>query len=255
MESPALARLIYEKHADVEYIMFFVHSPVASPQPPRLDGSAGPKTRPIRIMVVDDHPVVCFGLLGIISTQPDMEVVAEARNGRDAVRLFRELRPDITLMDLRMPEMGGVEAIREIRREHKRAAFIVLTTYHGDEDIRRAVAAGAQAYLLKGMSHTKLLEAIHSVHAGHQYLPAPVRDSLGAQPAGAALSRRELEIMRLIVSGYNNSQIATALYISPGTVKWHINTILRRLDVHDRTQAAMEALRRGIVEPQESIRA
>lgn len=204
-------------------------------------------------MVVDDHPVVCFGLLGIIRTQADMTVVAEARNGREAVKLFREHRPDVTLMDLRMPEMGGVEAICEIRQEFKTAAVIVLTTYHGDEEIRRALAAGAQAYLLKGMSHTKLLEAIHSVHEGRRYLPTPVLDSLGTQPAGSALSPREIEIMRLIVSGCNNSQIASALYISPGTVKWHVNMILRRLDVRDRTQAAVVALNRGIVEPQETI--
>src|SRR6185312_4799819 len=152
-------------------------------------------------------------------------------------------------------EMGGVEAIREIRQEHKAAAVIVLTTYHGDEEIRRALGAGAQGYLLKGMSHTKLLEAIHSVHQGRQYLPAPVRDSLATQVPGSTLSPREIEIVRLMVSGYNNSQIADALCISPGTVKWHVNMILRRLDVRDRTQAVVVALSRGIVEPQELIRA
>jgi DNA-binding NarL/FixJ family response regulator len=212
------------------------------------------ESRRIRILVADDHPVVCFGLLGIIRTQLDMEVVGEARNGCEAVRMFREHLPDITLMDLRMPEMGGVEAIREIRREHKGAAVIVLTTYHGDEEIRRALAAGAQAYLLKGMSHTKLLEAIHSVRQGRQYLPSPVCDSLGTQPAGSTLSRREIDIMRLMAGGCNNSQIADKLCISPGTVKWHVNMILRRLDVRDRTQAVVVALSRGIVEPQEVVR-
>jgi two-component system NarL family response regulator len=205
-------------------------------------------------MVVDDHPVVCFGLQGIVRTQPDMAVVAEAHNGREAVQLFRQHRPDVTLMDLRMPEMGGVDAIKAIREEYKNAAVIVLTTYHGDEEIRRALNAGAQAYLLKGMSHTRLLEAIHSVHEGRQYLPRPVLDSLGTQASGSALSPREIEILQLIVDGRSNSEIASALYISHGTVKWHVNMILRRLDVHDRTQAAMAALSRGIVEPKEPIR-
>src|SRR3954470_683402 len=135
----------------------------------------GVETAKIRVLVADDHPVVCAGLSAIINMQPDMQTIGVAKNGKEAVRLFEEHRPDVTLMDLRMPEMGGVEAIREIRQEHKTAGVIVLTTYHGDEEIRRARAAGAQAYLLKGMSHTKLLEAIHSVHEGRQYLPAPVR--------------------------------------------------------------------------------
>lgn len=238
----------------MEYIIFCVSSPAVSSKSHHAPEAVLMEKPRIRIMVVDDHPVVCFGLLGIIRTQPDMEVVAEARNGREAVRLFREHRPDVTLMDLRMPEMGGVEAIREIRQEQKTAAVIVLTTYHGDEEIRRALAAGAQAYLLKGMSHTKLLEAIYSVHEGRQYLPPPVRDSLATQTPGSTLSPREIEIVRLMVSGYNNSQIAEALCISSGTVKWHVNMILRRLDVRDRTQAVVVALSRGIVEPQELIR-
>jgi two-component system NarL family response regulator len=203
----------------------------------------------IRIMLVDDHPVVCFGLRGIIQTQPDMTVVAEARNGKEAIAFFRQYHPDVTLMDLRMPEMGGVEAIQAIRQENKSAAVIVLTTYHGDEEIRRALTAGARAYILKGMSHTKLIEAIRSVHAGRKYLPRPIRESLSPQAAGSVLSRREVEILQLIVRGLNNQQIAEALNISHGTVKWHVNVILRRLDVHDRTQAAMAGLNRGIVEP------
>ncbi len=217
---------------------------------PSADTGPAAATDAIRIMIADDHPVVCFGLLGIIRTQPDMTVVAEAKNGREAVALFREHRPDVTLMGPpRMPEMGGVEAIHLMRQEDKKCAVIVLTTYHGDEEIRRALAAGAQAYVLKGMSHGKLLDAIRSVHAGHQYLPRIVVESLGTQPAGSALSRREIEILQLIVGGLNNQQIADTLNISHGTVKWHVNTILRRLGVHDRTQAAMAALKRGIVEP------
>lgn len=202
----------------------------------------------IRILIVDDHAVVCFGLRGIIGTQPDMTVVAEARNGKEAVALFREYRPDVTLMDLRMPEMGGVEAIRLIQQEHPHSSFIVLTTYDGDEEIRRALTAGARAYVLKGMSHTKLIEAIRRVHAGRQYLPAAVLKSLKLKPAGDTLSPREVEILRLIVKGLSNHEIAAALNISYGTVKWHVNMILSRLDVHDRTQAALAAINRGIIE-------
>jgi two-component system NarL family response regulator len=209
----------------------------------------GPPAR-IRILIVDDHAVVCFGLRGIIGTQPDMTVVAEARNGKEAVAIFREYRPDITLMDLRMPEMGGVEAIRLIQQEHLHSSFIVLTTYDGDEEIRRALTAGARAYVLKGMSHTKLIEAIRRVHAGRQYLPAAVLKSLKLKPAGCTLSPRELEILRLIVKGLSNHEIAAALNISYGTVKWHVNMILSRLDVHDRTQAALAAISRGIIEAQ-----
>jgi two-component system NarL family response regulator len=204
----------------------------------------------IRILIVDDHAVVCFGLRGIIGTQPDMTVVAEARNGKEAVALSREYRPDITLMDLRMPEMGGVEAIRLIQQEHPHGSFIVLTTYDGDEEIRRALTAGARAYVLKGMSHTKLIEAIRSVHAGRQYLPAAVLKSLKLKPAGCTLSPREVEILQLIVKGLSNHDIAAALNISYGTVKWHVNMILSRLDVHDRTQAALAAINRGIIEAQ-----
>ena len=211
--------------------------------------SVSPPAR-IRILIVDDHAVVCFGLRGIIGTQPDMTVVAEARNGNEAVALFREYRPDITLMDLRMPEMGGVEAIRLIKQEHPHSSFIVLTTYDGDEEIRRALTAGARAYILKGMSHTKLIEAIRSVHVGRQYLPAAVLKSLKLKPAGCTLSPREVEILQLIVKGLSNHEIAAALNISYGTVKWHVNMILSRLDVHDRTQAALAAINRGIIEAQ-----
>jgi DNA-binding NarL/FixJ family response regulator len=177
-----------------------------------------------------------------------MTVVAQASNGAEAVRLFREHRPDITLMDLRMPEMSGVEAIRAIRRDYPNAGFIVLTTYQGDEDIHRALQAGAQAYLVKGMSHNELLDAIHSVHAGLRYLPPSVLETLAHRPPGPELSSRELEILKLIVKGLSNRQIAESLGITEGTVKWHVNIILARLHVTDRTQAAVAALHRGIVE-------
>src|SRR6266404_341634 len=145
----------------------------------------------IRVLIADDHPVVCLGLLGIINGQPDMVVVGQARSGTEAVALARKLSPDVILMDLRMPEMSGVEAIAAIRQERPESAVIVLTTYQGDEDIRRAIAAGAQAYLVKGMSHLKLLEAIRSVRAGQQYFPRSIRNSVPQNLNRSALSRSE----------------------------------------------------------------
>jgi DNA-binding NarL/FixJ family response regulator len=202
----------------------------------------------IRVMVVDDHPVVRFGISAIIGTQPDMAVVAQAANGRQAVELYRRHHPDITLMDLRLPEMSGVEAIRAIREDYPASGFIVLTTYQGDEDIHRALTAGAQAYLLKGMSHHELLDAIHKVHSGRPYLPSPVMRTLAQRPPNSDLSQRELQILELIVKGHSNKEIAHVLGITEGTVKWHVNILFGRLNVSDRTQAAVAALHRGIVE-------
>lgn len=217
------------------------------PQSGTLEGR-GPQNAIIRVMIVDDHPVVCVGLSGIINTQPDMTVVAQADSGKEAVILARKHSPDVILMDLRMPEMSGVKAIEAIRAERPESCVIVLTAYHGDEDIRKALAAGAQSYLLKGMSHRKLLEAIRSVRAGHQYIPRSILNSVPRNLNKSALSPREVDILRLIVTGLNSQEIAAALNITRGTVKWHINIILRRLDVSDRTQAVVVAAQRGIIE-------
>jgi DNA-binding NarL/FixJ family response regulator len=202
----------------------------------------------IRVLIADDHSVVRFGLSAIIGAAPDMAVIGEACNGQEAVEWFRRQRPDVTLMDLRMPVMNGVEAIRILRAEDPNSRFIVLTTYHGDEDIHKAVSAGARAYLLKGMSHEELVQAIRSVHSGLKYFPPLVLESLENRPASSELSDRGLEILRLIVKGLTNRQIADTLGITEGTVKWHVNGILGRLNVEDRTQAAVAALHRGIVE-------
>jgi len=207
-----------------------------------------PGSGTIRVLIADDHHVVCLGLMAIINTQPDMVVVGQAMSGVEAVNLAREHSPDVILMDLRMPEMSGLDAIETIRAERPESAVIVLTTYQGDEDIRKALAAGAQAYLLKGMSHLKLLEAIRSVRAGHLYIPRSIRNSVPDKLNRAALSPRELDILRFIVKGLNNQEIAEALNITRGTVKWHVNIILRRLDVRDRTQAVVVAAQRGIIE-------
>lgn len=202
----------------------------------------------IRVMVVDDHPVVRFGLTAIIDAQNDMTVIANAASGLEAIQLYREHHPDITLMDLRLPEMSGADAIRTLRNEFPESSFIVLTTYQGDEDIYRALSAGAQAYLLKGMPHEELLTAIRQVHGGRSYLPGPVRETLEKRPPNSDLSQRELQILRLIVKGLSNRQIAETLGITEGTVKWHVNILLSRLNVSDRTQAAVAALQRGIVD-------
>lgn len=201
----------------------------------------------IRVLVIDDHPVVRFGLAAIVSTQQDMSVVAQAGSGEDALQLFRRHQPDITLMDLRLPGISGAETIRAIRADYPTSRFIVLTTYDGDEDIYNALQSGAQGYLLKGMSHHELLKAIRAVHSGLRYIPPRVSKTLELRPPGADLSPRELQVLKLIVKGLSNKEIAAALGITEGTVKWHVNIILSHLNVNDRTQAAIAAAQRGIV--------
>ena len=201
---------------------------------------------PIRIMVVDDHPIVREGFGGMIGTEPDMTVVAEARGGQEAVELFRRHHPDVTLMDLRMPGLSGVEAIRAIRRESPQSRFIVLTTYDGDEDIYRALEAGAQAYLLKDMPCEDILSAIRAVHAGQRRIPAAVGTRLAERMAGMDLSSREREVLELLVKGQSNREIAAGLAITEPTVKGHVTNILGKLGVTDRTQAVIAAIKRGL---------
>jgi DNA-binding NarL/FixJ family response regulator len=201
----------------------------------------------IRVILVDDHPVVRFGLAAIIGLQPDMTVVGEVGSGEEACSICSRVPADVLLMDLRLPGMSGVEAIRAIRKMHPRLRFIVLTTYDGDEDIHGALEAGAQAYLLKGMSHTDLANAIRKVHSGLKFIPALVSKSLAERPPHSELSARELEVLELIVKGCSNREIGEALGISEATVKWHVSIILSRLNVSDRTQATVAALHRGIV--------
>jgi two-component system NarL family response regulator len=205
------------------------------------------KQRPIRILIADDHFVVRMGLAAVINTQSDMEVVAEAANGLQALELFREHLPDVTLMDLRMPEVEGIEAIHMIRKEFPNSRFIVLTTYDGDEDIYRALQAGARGYLLKDMLGDSLLDAIRVVHAGQRRIPPEIANRLAERMFRTELSARELDVLRLIVKGKSNKQIAADLGVAEGTVKIHINNMLNKLGVSDRTQAATFALQHGII--------
>ncbi len=201
----------------------------------------------IRILIADDHFVVRIGLAAIINSQPDMIVVAEASDGTEAVESFSRHRPDITLIDIRMPEMNGIEATAEIRRIDEKARVIVLTTYDGDEDIYRALRAGARAYLLKDTFREELLKAIRNVQAGRKHIPAEVAARLAERTPGSELTAREMDVLGLIVKGLSNRDIAIALSIAEGTVKLHINNILSKLDVEDRTQATTLALQRGII--------
>lgn len=206
-----------------------------------------PMSEPIQLMVVDDHHIVRQGLVALLQTVPDMRVVVQASDGAQAIEAFRQHRPDVVLMDLRMQGMNGVEAITRIRSEFPDARIVVLTTFDGDEDIYRALQAGARGYLLKGMDSEELLAAIRAVHAGKSRIPGPVAERLAERMSAQALTERETDVLKLIVSGNSNKEIASALFISEATVKTHVNNLLSKLGVSDRTQATTTALQRGIV--------
>jgi DNA-binding NarL/FixJ family response regulator len=201
----------------------------------------------IRVLVVDDHPIVRVGIVAIINAQPDMTVVAQSGTAEEAIELFEQHRPDLTLMDLRLPGMSGVEAIRTIRGRHPKACFVVLTTYEGDEDIYQAVEAGARAYVIKGMPHSALTDALRRVHGGGRFLPPPVSKALASRTPDSDLSSREREVLSLLARGKTNKDIAVDLGISVATVKCHVSVILMRLQAADRTQAVVTALHRGLV--------
>jgi DNA-binding NarL/FixJ family response regulator len=201
----------------------------------------------IKLLVVEDHHIVRQGLVALLNTVPDMAVVAEASNGNAGVELFRTHLPDVTLMDLRLPGLGGVEAVAKIRTEFPQARIIVLTTFDGDEDIYRALQAGARGYLLKGMFGDELLDAIRAVHAGKTRIPPLVAERLATRMGGSSLTGRELEVLELIVRGQSNKEIGATLLISEATVKTHINNLLSKMGVTDRTQAATTAIQRGLV--------
>ena len=206
------------------------------------------KKKRIRILIGDDHSVVREGLVSLVKRKSDMVVVAEASNGREAVELWKEHRPDVTLLDLRMPELNGVGAIKEIRELDGNAQIVVLTTYDGDEDIYRAIKAGAKAYLLKDTARDALVDTVRRVHAGETYLPPQLAAKLAERVSGEALSPREIDVLQRMAVGKSNKEIGAELFISEGTVKTHIKSIFSKLDVVSRTEAVATATRRGLIQ-------
>jgi DNA-binding NarL/FixJ family response regulator len=205
-------------------------------------------SNPIRILVVEDHHVVRQGLVALLSVADGVEVVGQAGDGAEALTQFETHYPDVTLIDLRLPRLSGVEVIQRVRAEHANARFIVLTTYDGDEDIFRALQAGARAYLLKGMTVDVLLSAIRSVHAGKSIVPPAIAQKLAERMATEQLTNREQDVLEQIVRGKSNKEIGIELDISEATVKTHINNLLGKLGVSDRTQAVTAAIQRGLVQ-------
>lgn len=201
----------------------------------------------IRVLIVDDHAIVRNGLATIINRDPEMAVIAQAEDGQQAIAVFREYQPDVTLMDLRMPKMGGVEAISEICAQFKQARIAVLTTYDDDEAIYQGLHAGAQGYLLKDAQPGELLNAIRAIHNGQKYIPPEVGAKLLQRISNPELSQREMEVLRLMAKGMGNQEIGTDLSIGESTVKSHVNRIFSKLGASDRTQAVITAIKRGIV--------
>jgi DNA-binding NarL/FixJ family response regulator len=202
----------------------------------------------MRILLVDDHPLLREGMAAVIQGERDLELVGEASNGREAIERFRELRPDVTLMDLQMPEMDGVSATIAIRAEWSDARIVILTTYRGDAQALRALKAGASGYLLKNMIRTDLLDAIRSVHTGHRYIPQEIAAELAAHVTDDALSPRELEVLKRVAAGNSNRLVALQLSLSEDTIKAHMKSIMSKLAANDRTHAVTIALKRGIID-------
>src|SRR6266481_3310191 len=208
----------------------------------------GKKKQRIRFLIGDDHTVVREGLLLLLQGRPDLVVVGEASNGREAVDLWKEHRPDVTLLDLRMPVLDGVGAIKQIREIDPNAHIVVLTTFDGDEDIYRAIKAGAKGYLLKDTAREALMECIRKVHSGETCIPPSLAAKLAERVSGEALSAREIEVLQRIAAGKSNKEIGAELFISEGTVKTHVKSIFSKLDVVSRTEAVATATRRGLIQ-------
>jgi DNA-binding NarL/FixJ family response regulator len=202
----------------------------------------------IRVLAVDDHPLLREGIAALIGSEEDMELVGEASNGREALDLFRKYQPDITLMDLRMPEMNGIDAIGAIRGEFLDARIIVLTTHPGDVQVSRALKAGARGYLLKGMLRKELSETIRAVHAGHKRLSSEAAAEIAEHAIDDALTPREIDVLRLVAAGNANKEIGAQLLLTEVTVKTHVKNILAKLGANDRTHAVTIGLKRGIID-------
>ena len=218
-----------------------MHPSETKTEPPPKAGA------PIRVLCVDDHPLVRKGIASILANEADMQLVGEAGNGREAVDLFRQYHPDVTLMDLRMPGMDGVQATQAIRKEFPEARIIALTSYDGDQDIYRALEAGVRGYLLKEMVHTDVLRAIRTVYSGKRLMPQEVAERLSEYFPQVALTPREVEVLSLVARGLANKEIAGKLGTASGTVKMHIQNILAKLGASDRTHAVTIAIERGIL--------
>lgn len=198
-------------------------------------------------MLVDDHPAFRKGMAALIESEPDLIVVAQTGDGREALRIYRETKPDVVLMDLRLPGMGGVEAILAIRKESPDARVIVLTTFDTDEDIYRAIQSGAKSFLLKDTPDDELSSTIRAVHAGQQVLPPRVADRLALRQQRANMSEREMKVLELLIKGRSNKEIGSSMFVCEDTVKAHLKSLFSKLGVHDRTEAAISAIRHGIV--------
>jgi two-component system NarL family response regulator len=205
------------------------------------------KTNPIRVMLVDDHPAFRKGMAALIESEPDLQIVAETGDGRAALELYRQKKPDVVLMDLRLPGMGGVEATLAIRKEFPDARVIVLTTFDTDEDIFRAIQSGAKSYLLKDTPDDELAATIRSVHAGQQVLSDKLANRLAERQQRPELTRREMDVLQMLIKGRSNREIGAALFLCEDTVKAHFKTLFAKLKVQDRTEAAISAIRQGIV--------
>jgi DNA-binding NarL/FixJ family response regulator len=206
--------------------------------------SAAPR---IRVFCVDDHPLMREGIATVIKNESDMQLVAEASTGHDAIRGFREHRPDVTLMDVRMPDMGGIDALLAIRTEFANARVIMLTTFEGDAEIKRALEAGAQGYMLKSMPRKLLVDVIRKVHRGQKHIPNEVAAQLMEHLGAETLSKREVEVLQKVAAGNRNSDIAALLFISEETVKGHVKHIMEKLGASDRTEAVAIGIRRGFI--------
>jgi DNA-binding NarL/FixJ family response regulator len=205
------------------------------------------QSEPIRVLCVDDHPVVRKGIAALLAGEPDTVLVGEAANGKEAVDLFRRLRPDVTLMDLRMPQLDGITAVRQIRAEFPDARIIALTSYDGDQDIYQALEAGVRGYLLKETVHAEMIRAIHTVYSGKRLVPPEVAEKLSEFFPQIALTPREVEVLSFVAQGLANKDIAERLGTASGTVKMHVQRILEKLGAADRTHAVTIAIRRGIL--------
>lgn len=211
------------------------------------DLSAASPVKPIQVLIVDDHPIVREGLVAILEEEPDIEIVGQAEDGDAAIELFRRHQPDIVLLDLRMPRVGGVEVITTLRADYPDASIIMLTIYDTDEDIYRGLRAGAKAYLLKDTPCDEILEVIRTVCEGRRYIPTPIGEKLAARMGRPELSERECQVLELMVTGKNNREISSCLQITEHTVRFHASNILSKLGANDRVHAIVLALRQGIV--------